>query len=102
LARLAASAARRACSVAAISVRSCAASSSVRTLSQTACPSALRKVRAISTDMKNSSVRMPASGRCQGSESSLATRTMVGVSTSPMKPRNSRGCDASSCTEPMQ
>jgi hypothetical protein len=47
-------------------------------------------------------VSMPASCQCQGWLVSLATRTIIGTSTTLMKARNTRGCVDSSCTEAMQ
>jgi hypothetical protein len=47
-------------------------------------------------------VSMPASCQCQGCWSSLATRRIIGSSTTLMKARKTRGCDDSSCTEAMQ
>jgi hypothetical protein len=98
-ARRASSATRRASSVAATSVRSWAASWSVRSLSVMAWPSAVRWVRAISTVAMNSMATITARARWPLWLPSLAMRTIVGVSTRLMNDRKTQACVASNCTE---
>jgi hypothetical protein len=73
-ARLAGSAARRACSDTPISVRSWAARSSLCAFRRITWSSALRCTRPMTSSAMNCSTRMPASCQCQGWRSSLAMR----------------------------